>query len=105
MVLWVQQADGGHVPVDAADRTGVLGQALQTAKMKNTSVDRAPVAGEARLVADVEPLAEQPHPLDAGGGLQLSQATVATFTFIHLRDNKDWAQEEKGAGPRVDGGH
>lgn len=25
VVLWVEQADGGHVPVDAVDRTGVLG--------------------------------------------------------------------------------
>lgn len=45
----------------------------------------APVAGEARLIADVEPLAEQTHPLDAPGSLQLSQAPVAGFPFVHLQ--------------------
>lgn len=65
--------------------------------MEERGEGAAPVAGEARLIADVEPLAEQTHPLNVGRGLQLSQAAVATFTLVHLRNDKRWRQEGETA--------
>lgn len=68
-----------------------------------------PVAGEARLVADVEPLAEQTHPLDAGRSLQLPQAAVPGFTFVHLRRDRRTrdgdVKEEPGAAVEGGGGY
>lgn len=47
-------------------------------------MSRVPVSGEARLIAHIETLTEQTHPLDGPRGLQLPQPTVAPFALIHL---------------------
>lgn len=47
---------------------------------------RAPVAGEARLIAHIEALTKQTHPLNRPWGLQLPQPTVMCFTLVHLED-------------------
>lgn len=44
-----------------------------------------PVAGEARLIADIEALAEETHPLDGPRRLQLPQPAVPHFALVHLQ--------------------
>ena len=51
-----------------------------------------PVTCEASLVAHIETLAEQTHPLHLPRGLELSQPTVALLALVHLEEE----EEEEG---------
>lgn len=92
VVLMVEEVDRGHVTVDAVEVRGKnrvkFGSFIHSRRSACTVFGSAPVASEAGLISNVEPLAEQTHPLNGPRGLQLSQATVPSFTLIHLDETE-----------------
>lgn len=88
----VEEVDRGHVTVDAVEVRGKnrfkFGSLLHSWRGVWTVCGSGPVASEAGLISNVEPLAEQTHPLNGPRGLQLSEATVPSFTLIHLDETE-----------------